>query len=138
MALQPNAVYSKINDLKSMTPRRRQGKCVRGHGTTAAEEAGARAGDSIILAAETLVKRFGGVAAVDGVSLTVRHGEIVGLIGPNGAGKTTLFDLLAGEQEPDRPAASSSMEKSPDPVRRRRGSRPASAAPFKFPARSPE
>ena len=100
MALQPNAVYSKINDLKSMTPRRRQGKCVRGHGTTAAEEAGARAGDSVILAAETLVKRFGGVAAVDGVSLTVRRGEIVGLIGPNGAGKTTLFDLLAGEQEP--------------------------------------
>ena len=100
MALQPNAVYSKINDLKSMTPRRRQGKCVRGHGTTAAEEAGPRAGDSVILAAETLVKRFGGVAAVDGVSLTVRRGEIVGLIGPNGAGKTTLFDLLAGEQEP--------------------------------------
>jgi branched-chain amino acid transport system ATP-binding protein len=51
-----------------------------------------------VLTAEGLVKRFGGVAAVDGVSLTMGKDEIVGLIGPNGAGKTTFFDLLAGEQ----------------------------------------
>jgi branched-chain amino acid transport system ATP-binding protein len=54
-----------------------------------------------VLVAEALVKRFGGFVAVDGVSLTVRTGEIAGLIGPNGAGKTTMFDLLAGSQHPD-------------------------------------
>jgi branched-chain amino acid transport system ATP-binding protein len=39
---------------------------------------------------------FGGIAAVRDVSLSVAHGEIVGIIGPNGAGKTTLFDLVSG------------------------------------------
>jgi branched-chain amino acid transport system ATP-binding protein len=54
-----------------------------------------------ILAADFLVKRFGGFAAVDGVSLEVREGEIAGLIGPNGAGKSTMFDLLAGVRRAD-------------------------------------
>ena len=53
-----------------------------------------------LLRAESVVKRFGGVAAVDGLSFAVHAGEIVGLIGPNGAGKTTMFDCLAGSQRP--------------------------------------
>jgi ABC-type branched-subunit amino acid transport system ATPase component/ABC-type branched-subunit amino acid transport system permease subunit len=50
----------------------------------------------VLLTATGLSKSFGGVQAVDGVSLEVRRGEILGLIGPNGAGKTTTFELLAG------------------------------------------
>ena len=53
-----------------------------------------------VLAARSVVKRFGGVVAVDGVSFELRKGEILGLIGPNGAGKTTMFDLLAGSVVP--------------------------------------
>jgi len=53
------------------------------------------------LVAEGLVKRFGPVAAVDGVSLRVSAGEVVGLLGPNGAGKTTTLRMLAGILTPD-------------------------------------
>ena len=48
-----------------------------------------------LLEARGLVKRFGGLTAVDGVDITVGAGEMVGLIGPNGSGKTTLFDCLS-------------------------------------------
>jgi ABC-type branched-subunit amino acid transport system ATPase component len=51
---------------------------------------------------QSLGKRYGGVVALDGVSLEIAGAGIYGLIGPNGAGKTTLFDCLAGTTEPDQ------------------------------------
>ena len=53
-------------------------------------------GDEVVLATRDVVTSFGGIRAVDGVSLDVHAREIVGVIGPNGAGKTTLFDLISG------------------------------------------
>src|SRR5213594_5121723 len=54
-----------------------------------------------LLTVQNVTKRFGGIVAVDDVSLDVDAGEIVGLIGPNGAGKTTLFNLITGIYRPD-------------------------------------
>jgi branched-chain amino acid transport system ATP-binding protein len=52
------------------------------------------------LVAEGVSVRFGGLAAIENVSLTLEPSEIVGLIGPNGAGKTTLVYVLSGFQKP--------------------------------------
>src|SRR6185503_1879907 len=54
----------------------------------------------MMLAVEGLSKRFGGFLAVNGVSFSVREGEILGLIGPNGSGKSTTFNLIAGAMAP--------------------------------------
>jgi ABC-2 type transport system ATP-binding protein len=53
------------------------------------------------LVLDGVVKRYGAVTAVDGLSLAVRRGEILGLLGPNGAGKTTTVGLVSGLLEPD-------------------------------------
>jgi branched-chain amino acid transport system ATP-binding protein len=54
----------------------------------------------MILDANKVVKNFGGLTAVNRVSLQVEEGEIIGLIGPNGAGKTTFLNCLAGTYKP--------------------------------------
>jgi ABC-2 type transport system ATP-binding protein len=57
-----------------------------------------------VLSLSGVTKRFGGVAAVDGIDLVVRTGERVGLLGPNGAGKTTTLLMLLGVVAPDEGA----------------------------------
>ena len=65
-------------------------------GTQAAETP-----DDILLAATGVSKRFGGVRAVEEVSLAVRRGSITSVIGPNGAGKTSLLNMISGFYRPD-------------------------------------
>ena len=49
---------------------------------------------------EKLVKKFGGLTAVNDVTFEVEKGEIFGLIGPNGSGKTTTFNMISGVYRP--------------------------------------
>lgn len=56
----------------------------------------------MILESRNVYKNFGGLQALNGVSLTIDKSEIVGLIGPNGAGKTTLINIMDGVYKPNR------------------------------------
>lgn len=60
----------------------------------------AATGAEIVLRAERISKRFGGLTAVNQVDLEIEKGSIQGVIGPNGAGKTTFFNVIAGIYEP--------------------------------------
>ncbi len=53
-----------------------------------------------LLSVRNVTRRFGGIVAIDDVSLDVEQGAVVGLIGPNGAGKTTLFNVISGDFPP--------------------------------------
>ena len=59
-----------------------------------------------LLALDDLTRRFGGLVAVDGVSMRVEEGEVRAIIGPNGAGKSTLFNLITGVLKPTRGSVS--------------------------------
>lgn len=54
-----------------------------------------------LLSIRGVVKRYGGLTAVDNVSFEIEPGELVGLIGPNGSGKTTLLNILSGHAQPN-------------------------------------
>ncbi|MEM3697319.1 MAG: ABC transporter ATP-binding protein [Candidatus Bathyarchaeia archaeon] len=56
---------------------------------------------TILLEIKDVIKRFGGIVALNNVSLCVNEKEIVGLIGPNGSGKTTLINVISGLYKPD-------------------------------------
>ncbi|TQN57287.1 ABC transporter ATP-binding protein [Agrobacterium tumefaciens] len=55
---------------------------------------------SAVLEITDIRKTFGGLKAVDGLGLTIKAGEVVGLLGPNGSGKTTLMNLISGALKP--------------------------------------
>jgi len=57
--------------------------------------------EAAVLAAVDVRKRFGALPVLDGVSLELRQGEVVGVVGPNGAGKTTFLSVLSGALAPD-------------------------------------
>lgn len=57
--------------------------------------------EQVVLETKDITKTFGGLVAVNHVSMTIREGEIAGLIGPNGAGKTTFLNCIAGTYKPD-------------------------------------
>src|SRR5260370_6810764 len=86
-----------------------------------------------IIEAQDLRKRYNGRIAIDGVSISVHAGEVVGLLGPNGAGKTTTLSVLSGVIAPDSGRVSIAgydLAASPRTARGSPGLLPQSLPPF--------
>ena len=74
----------------------------KGHtGIAAPRQGPGQAGSDVLIGTERLVKSFGGVRALDHVSVDIRLGEVRGLVGENGSGKSTFIKVLAGYHKPD-------------------------------------
>ncbi|MCW2839995.1 MAG: hypothetical protein JWR55_1478 [Aeromicrobium sp.] len=86
-------------DAEGIEPRSAEGDTTTRVHTTLTRRESVTTGD-VVLSVDALSKRFGGVAAVNGVSLELREGDILGVIGPNGAGKTTLINMISGAMVP--------------------------------------
>src|SRR5262249_24223317 len=71
----------------------------------ASDGSGGRTPMATLIAASGLKKRFGDIVGVDGISLSVARGEVLGFLGPNGAGKSTTMKMLTGFLEPDAGSA---------------------------------
>ena len=90
-----------------------------------------RAQNEIVI--NDLMKKFGDVTAVDGLSLDIRKGELFGLLGPNGAGKTTTISMLCGLLEPSAGSAQIAgfdIGKEPQKTKERIGVCPQEAAVY--------
>lgn len=97
--LAPDGIYWRIHDY--LTARRAPESAGEPASAIAPPAVGAKVEDrrpsgAPLLELEDVVRAFGGLRAVDGVSLKINEGEIHGIIGPNGAGKTTLFNVING------------------------------------------
>src|SRR5262249_22961506 len=87
------------SNLKELGPRFRGDE--RMERTTPNSAQNSRGNDRVLVQFEEVQKRFGGSAAVQGVTLSIFEGEFFGLLGPSGCGKTTLLRMLAGLETPD-------------------------------------